>query len=354
MPTRRRTLIDVGGTLAVVFTLTWTYRSAGWRVVSSSPDSREPFFNNLAVLDDSHGWGVIGPGLLVDTRDGGSTWYERGLCEEADALVVTFIDGHRGWVGGTRASPPRSVVFHTVNGGVTWSARDVDVGECITAVEPCGPDRVWAVGDQGIARSQDSGQTWQPVYGGTPGELKSGGSCIGLKGFVAVCQDGQILITRDEGTTWERRQISEGFHAVAAKCLGQNGVLIGWHEALSRGTHSDAVLGGGPDERSALYVTSDGGNAWEDRSIPTTTRLFSVGASARHWWVVGAEGTILRTTLEGDRWVRVSSPTSRDLTCVYFGSGDQGWIGGDNMTVLHLGGTISDAARFWERAFQFQ
>ncbi len=354
MTRRLRTLITVGGTLVVVFTLSWAYRSAGWRVVSSSPDSREPFFIHLTLVDDNDGWGVIGPGLLVDTRDGGANWYERGLCEEAEASVVTLIDRYQGWVGGSRASPPQSVVYHTDNGGLTWSPQDLDVGECVTALEPCGPNHLWAVGDQGIARTQDSGQVWYPVYRGTPAELKPGGSCIGVKGFMAFCQDGQILITHDEGRTWARRRISEGFHAVAARFVGENGVLIGWHEAVSMPTQSDAQVGHGREERNALYVSSDGGKAWEERSIPCTTSLFSVGASARNWWVVGAQGVILRGTRDGSRWVRVSSPTSKDLTCVYFGSGDQGWIGGDNMTVLHLGGAISDAARFWERAFEFQ
>ncbi|MDC0716510.1 WD40/YVTN/BNR-like repeat-containing protein [Nannocystis bainbridge] len=165
----------------------------------------------------------------------------------------------------------------------TWRARVSGTDQRLQAVALARPVAV-AVGDGGtIVRSGDEGETWAPVPVDTTADLRTvaltssgGGPAMGMIGAA----DGALLVSRDDGETWDRinpgftppiRQIHVGGYEVdgatllSATILAEGG-LWAWHEAeggLTR-THwldlpayafTHASAPGGP---SALTVLVDG------------------------------------------------------------------------------------------------
>ena len=83
-------------------------------------------------------------------------------------------------------------------------------------------------------------------------------------------------------------------------------------------------------EQSKVYSTVDGGNNWTymfQRSFDLNEFSF---VNKNFGWLVGAKGTILKTTDAGIHWVNQYSQslTTQYLQCVYFVNNDTGWIGG--------------------------
>ena len=74
---------------------------------------------------------------------------------------------------------------------------------------------------------------------------------------------------------------------------------------------------------------------WTTQTSGVTTSLKKVCfVSARQGWVVGDNGTILRTTDGGITWVTLNSGTTTSLTCVSFVSASIGWVVGINGLIL--------------------
>jgi photosystem II stability/assembly factor-like uncharacterized protein len=147
----------------------------------------------------------------------------------------------------------------------------------------------------------------------------------------AVGKFGLILLTKDEGKTWEKRP-SGTTRALSGISFADNqhGLVVG-----SGGT---------------ILVTSDGGTSWRAQVSGTKDQLLGVYAlSLTQAYVVGAFGTLLSTTDGGQSWIRPKLPWDRlierivkesgymepNLNAVYFSSPEIGWVVGEFGLVLH-------------------
>jgi photosystem II stability/assembly factor-like uncharacterized protein len=84
-----------------------------------------------------------------------------------------------------------------------------------------------------------------------------------------------------------------------------------------------------------VFRTSDGGESWSSRNIPTTAWLYGLSFSnANTCTVVGESGVIFRTSNDGVTWQRQTSGTSYSLTGVSFAGSDTGIAVGDLGVVL--------------------
>jgi photosystem II stability/assembly factor-like uncharacterized protein len=93
----------------------------------------------------------------------------------------------------------------------------------------------------------------------------------------------------------------------------------------------------------AVWVTSNGGVTWQERSVPAADFIGGVEHVAQGVWVaVGQQGAILRSNNDDNNWVDQSVNTTR-LRDVAFVSSSEGWIVGSGSMVLHT----DDAGATW-------
>jgi photosystem II stability/assembly factor-like uncharacterized protein len=80
--------------------------------------------------------------------------------------------------------------------------------------------------------------------------------------------------------------------------------------------------------------TTDGGETWTTVPTNLNVTLLSIQfASDKEGWVIGRTGTILKSTDEGQTWVREESTTRQNLYSLYFNK-KIGWAVGGGGIVL--------------------
>ncbi len=137
---------------------------ASWQWVSTGIDASlsvgfETVLGGFHFTDPMHGWAVGGLGEIVHTSDGGQTW----TAQQHDAvsphmLQVTFTDTDTGWIAAERG------VFATIDGGATWTRRELGLGGDLHDIQFPKPATGWAVGDWGaVLRTTDAGASWTAV-----------------------------------------------------------------------------------------------------------------------------------------------------------------------------------------------
>jgi len=218
--------------------LTWTDRTpAGVELVA------------VSFRDQQDGWALPYPSqgedyLAYHTSDGGSTWQMQSMpVPEGDwqPLQISFIDPVNGWASyrlmtGNIFSLGK--LLKTEDGGNTWTALDLPIGEEVFFENPLSGWTAGGVGENELYITADGGLTWQPenpkttnlpannLFGsdvqsaGQPtGQVeqltfvtaKTGwavaaeGTCQGEKGSPDfACQQNSVLLkTVDGGATWQ-------------------------------------------------------------------------------------------------------------------------------------------------------
>ncbi len=95
----------------------------------------------------------------------------------------------------------------------------------------------------------------------------------------------------------------------------------------------------------SIFRTSDGGATWQPQVSQTTQQIYDVDfVDTRHGWVVGASGLILHTADGGETWTAQSSGIDKHLFSVDFVDALSGVAVGDWGAVL----TTADGGRTWE------
>ena len=134
---------------------------------------------------------------------------------------------------------------------------------------------------------------------------------------------GTILMTTDGGATWQpyRYNVRSALNAVAF-CDTNNGLVVG--------------------DEGMILRTTNAGQSWTRQASGTSERLAGISWATVHIAVaVGSYGTVLRSTDGGVSWTVRSALSS--TACVYFVSGDSGFIGGESLYRTTDGGvTWSD------------
>jgi photosystem II stability/assembly factor-like uncharacterized protein len=174
-------------------------------------------------------------------------------------------------------------LLRTTDGGVSWTKQDKAVNHQWTGVQFITPRRGAAVTLGTILMTTDGGATWLPYLYNVRSVLNA----------VAFCDTNNGLVVGDEGL---------------------------------------------------ILRTTNAGESWIRQASGTSERLESISwATALIAVAVGSSGTVLRSTDGGVSWtIRSALPYT---TCVYFVSGDNGFIGGESLYRTTDGGvTWSDVS----------
>lgn len=211
---------------------------------------------NIALMDMSFADGEIGCAIgdqrgVLYTTDGGATWKEGRIekdsvdnQEEAEDEFNALLDG-----GGESAEKEFiiygvslagrdvgyavgefGVLLKTADGGRTWTENAIDEaeGKSLFSVFAQSPNRVWAVGIDGMMfLSEDGGENWRRIDSSVTKHL-FGVKFNGETGY-AIGKEGIYLRSTDNGKTWMQSAIWAKFYLQDIEFQGNIGWIVGAH-----------------------------------------------------------------------------------------------------------------------------
>lgn len=268
---------------------TWSHSSAGL----AYPEGQEPIKNvwSLAVGDGCLYAGVQPAGLFRST-DEGETWeHISGLQDHPTrqhwtpggaGLILHHIlthpqDPKQIWVGMSAVG-----VFHTADGGATWTPRNKgtrndylpdgekypEYGQCVHSLAMAAgmPNRIYQQNHCGMYLSENGGLEWESMEAGLPSTFGFPAAAhprdpdtiylLPLNGDILgrYVPDGKAAVWRstDRGRTW--RDLREG--------LPQDGAFFGvLRQAMATDTAAPAGVYFGTSSGS-VYASRDEGESW--------------------------------------------------------------------------------------------
>jgi len=286
----------------------WRSADAGqtWQFVALPEETRSFSFHSVCFLTDRVGWiagGTVQPvggvlqGIVLSTKDGGSTWTVipgQGL---PYLRHVQFFDLTAGVAVGEKSNSCPEGVLRTDDGGLTWQPvsfadSGASHGGSWNAAALTSSGRGVLAGDQNRQGVFDQGSI-RTGGSGAPGLQSWRGASLDAQGIAWMAGDGATLVrSRNSGVSWEslREQLPsqlEDFcnfscvthHGSSVWVAGTPGTVI-WHSPDS-GMHwvPQRIGNGAPltamrfqNERlgvvighlGRICVTQDGGQHWQN------------------------------------------------------------------------------------------
>lgn len=193
---------------------------------------------DIAALSDREAWAVSEKGYVMHTVDGGATWSHRQLKTISRLHAIAFIDARRGFVAGNDG-----VVLATTDGGQNWQPRQTNTTQTLSDLCFIG-ERGWAVGYWGnILHTNDGGLHWQKQRVLVDKPLESIFFVNEKLGW-AVGWSRTILHTTDGGQSWKRQPTPRGVSSLSAVYFRDE--LHGWAVGMF----------------GVILQTKDGGKTW--------------------------------------------------------------------------------------------
>jgi uncharacterized protein YmfQ (DUF2313 family) len=251
----------------------------------------------------------------------GATWDDPdgvgwdGTSQAEDLYAVAAVDDRLVACGVNPTNFLRSV-----DHGATWISVEHATEEMHAITQGIGDGVALAGGENGVVwRSFDYGATWAlatalPVVTDIRG-MTSFGDGQTTFGVVAVCTNGHVYRTPNNGTLW-------------TDVATTGAVLYGvgaWGKVVV------AVGNGG-----VIFRSDDGALSFVPVVSPTTANLRAVvGTPAGRWTAVGLGGVIIQSLDNGVTWKVQQSPTEFDLYAVTrHVPSDRAIIVGQNLTII--------------------
>lgn len=264
---------------------------------------------------------------VLRTEDGGKSWsvqfrkkYEEGA---AGCIGIDFLGNSEGWFLTSDLSTWNGELYHTSDGGASWSPACTM--KCVRPT-PEGIDFI------------DPKTGWIPLYiGAGP-----------IAGGLAVTRDGgksfQVLGDTANGVPEETRKVSSA------------------RQVLFLSSREGWAIGSDPNRGDFLLQTTDGGDTWKQKypaQEPTVDFSFVDGETGFGLGELGDPNALLKTADGGRSWDEVFSFSGQyHAERVSFISPGEGWVlalqvdsaeGGNTQTVLHT----ADGGKTWNRAGTF-
>ncbi len=235
---------------------------------------------------------------------------------------VYFLDNNSGWIVGDNG-----IIFHTVDGGLTWIPDQSNTTENINSVHFLSSNEGWAVGNKStILRyyipAGKNEPVWESKTYGTPTNFHScyfvdsnNGWAVGDKG----------VIMRYANGSWTTQT---------------SGITVDLQSVFFIDSQTGWIVGNSSGANGTILQTTNGGTAWTLVTInPTDLYSITRPPGTTTLWAVGANGIILRST-DTTTWATVTSPVNTNLYSVHFSDPDTGWIAGaDGIVLQYANGT---------------
>lgn len=236
--------------------------------------------------------------FLLYTSQIFSQWNQESFASSNDYLwCVNFVDENTGWISG--GSNSEGYLYKTVNGGSNWTKTIFPETYELQSIYFINENIGWSVGDSGIViKTSDGGNSWHFQNAETKSYLSAiffidennGWICYGYSvGFPLTTHYGVILHTTNGGDNWIVQKEVEKYQFKSIFFINNN---IGW------------ATGSNHQNKTEIYITSNGGITWVPITINTIWRSFYSVQFADNLtgWIVGESGIIIKTTDGGYTW----------------------------------------------------
>jgi photosystem II stability/assembly factor-like uncharacterized protein len=310
------------------------------------------------------GWVVGDAGKILHTSNAGATWEEDCTGFTDNLLSLDFVTDNIGYATGVNGK-----IYRTTDGGLTWLLLPTSITVGLGKVQFINLDTGWVASSHYIYRTIDGGSSWlQQLYlpqpnevifdiefvKGLPGEPVMGFACGGLAGFWKSTNGGE---------TWQGGAACTNGNFLGASFIDKNnGWLVGAPSTLNPVTIMRTTNGGGtfeeqtnpiiePYMRDVSFVTNqrglavgnngktlytiDGGANWEERPNGSNVWQEVFLSETGKAWTVGFYGSIAHSDDWGYTWQMQKSGVYETLNGIDFINDNEGWIVGNNGTILH-------------------
>jgi photosystem II stability/assembly factor-like uncharacterized protein len=292
--------------------------------------------HGVMAPDDDNIWVTGGFGTIYHTSDGGGSWVlqdsgigESIICDGA------FIGTRTGWVVGMSGT-----ILHTADGGATWARQNTGTQRHLFSICFADQNHGWAVGEWGtIIHTANGGATWQRQAEEMDMAFNNIFFVDNKNGWF-VGERGVIRHTTDGGANW-KAQIPKAFERADLE-----EELFNPRPSLFGVWFSDRNNGWACGIEGTLIRTTNEGNTWEVLPAVTEHTLYTIFIKYGKGWCVGDKGTYLMSHDSGSTWqlreeVIKSKQPFRDI---YFSSPQKGWAVGGGGSVIHT----TDGGETWE------
>lgn len=302
----------------------------GWELIQSSSFAHAANVGPIVFADSGDGWALTWASLLR-VRDKGRTLVPVLSNNNGQRAFYsfTFTTLTTGVVVGTqrRDSESEVLILQTLDGGETWNERLTNAPPerlrnktpSLLSVSFCDEKNGWAAGDDLIVHTLDGGQTWDTHQVNVNNERLFSIACGSSTRAWAVGTGGLLVRTTDGGMTWTRQAIGTTDVLMQVKFYGGNGWIVG-----------------GTNGHPALFCSRDAGESWQAQHVNADVGLFDIFFIGDYGWIAAENGTILNTNNGGELWTADKTPTTENLTSLFFLTPTEGWVGGDRLTLLRF------------------
>ncbi|RZU20194.1 peptidase inhibitor I9 [Kribbella rubisoli] len=218
---------------------------------------------------------------IEESTDGGRTWAVKlNVLANARVYQIVVDPANRDYIYAAVADVLSPGVVVSRDGGKTWRKNNLAIGVTAIAADPRNPDHLWLGGPDGLYRSEDQGQTVQPLSDVPVSVLALDPHDVN---HLVIGGDG-LYDSRDGGRTVKAAATS-GFRLnITALTYGADGQLF-----AADGDGADAGL---PVGGRGVLNSRDGGRSWHNISdgLPNLDVASLITSPDGQWLYAGTVG----------------------------------------------------------------
>lgn len=353
--------------VAMAFLLASDLTLAGEPASSSAEMLVDAELHDVVFLDPDRGWAVGDRGVIWQTEDAGRRWQLIDSPTTARLRSICFVDDQHGWIAGGWIHPythrTSAVLLRTENGGKKWNRIEVSTIPALKRVRFTTSRSGWALGDvspmhaAGLFHTTDGGYSWT-----SPPDCESLSFTEG--DFVLPRRpalQGQSAIRQAQvGAPGTLRGSNPG--NLSASLIDVHGVTVSYSngkfnptaaEQLCRSPRSVRFSNAGGwlvGQHGAVLCSQDGGISWRSpgpkfpRNVAAEFDWQAVSVWGDHCWIGGVPGSgILHSPDQGNTWQLQHTGQPLPINQIYFLDDQHGWA------VCPLGRILStrDGGQSW-------
>jgi photosystem II stability/assembly factor-like uncharacterized protein len=274
---------------------------------------------DIYFVSQTTGWAVGDCGTIIKTTDAGNTWRDKSIT--AGQLTawgrwslkinkISFFDEMYG------ICLLNNGILSTSDGGENWkqhgyynhSFKDIEFIDSTSWIIVGGEPNIGGI----VLLSSDRGRVWRQKTAGSS-SLTGAAFYDNLNG-TAITSNGKILITSDQGNTWDIVTTSAAY--------------TGFNDVFAPDSTTGVIVG----DYGLILLTRDKGKTWERVTADTTSPFYSVTFINKLTGFITGHDVFLKTTDGGLNWT--ITQMDKGLSSAFFFDEYKGFIVGKGGLIL--------------------